>query len=226
MVATAKKLLGVGLYTPAEAAMYARIPTQTLNRWMFGDARGDAVLTPRMSDEKIINFLEFVEAMSIRAIVTNRRVPLHKVRQAIDLCSRKYKIKHPFARRHTTYLLGDDLVIKLPEHDDIVLISGREANQHLMKEIVEVHLQDLSWGADGLARAYDAYHWRDRRITMDPEIRFGEPIIHGAGYTARTLYEAISIEGNVPAAAKAYGVDEQDIMAAAGYFDYLGKRAG
>jgi hypothetical protein len=40
MVMVAKKYLGLGMYTPAEAAMYARVSTQLMSRWIHGSAAG------------------------------------------------------------------------------------------------------------------------------------------------------------------------------------------
>jgi uncharacterized protein (DUF433 family) len=108
MITGVEKLVGVGLYTPAEAALYARVHNSLMNRWLFGDARGNSVIKPQIGvidDEKIITFLDFVQTLAIRAIRQTRKVPLQKIREAIDQAKRLYRIDYPFAIKHTTYLL-------------------------------------------------------------------------------------------------------------------------
>src|SRR4051812_17888165 len=98
---------GVGLYTPAEAAFYARVRTQTLNRWLFGDSRGESVVTAQIKsdDEKIVTFRDFVQALAIRSIRTQYpKISLQKVRRAVDLAGEKLGVRHPFARPHKTYV--------------------------------------------------------------------------------------------------------------------------
>ena len=89
MIATAKNKVGKGLYSVPEAAFYARLRTQTMNRWLFGNNQGGAVLDPQYGDEsKDVSFLDFVQSLAVRSITTSpkaRRIPVQKIRQAVEL---------------------------------------------------------------------------------------------------------------------------------------------
>src|SRR5438445_597141 len=46
MVSAGDNLLNLGIYTPAEAAFYARIRTQRINSWLYGSKNANPVVSP------------------------------------------------------------------------------------------------------------------------------------------------------------------------------------
>jgi uncharacterized protein (DUF433 family) len=226
MVALAKDYLGVGMYTTAEAAMYARIAPQTMRRWLFGTSRDSAVFSPLRSDpeHKTVAFLDLIQSLAIRAIREERAIPLQKIRQAIET-AQSLGVSFPFARKHKIFLLGEDIHIEGPafpqqEKGDLIQASGRQRRQYVMRPVVELYLDDLTFGRDGLATKYRVYESAGVQIKMDPTIHFGEPLTP-SGYTAWTLWEACRAEGSPTAAAKAYGVPEIEVRVAFRYIDSI-----
>ena len=223
MVAASSDLLGIGLYTPEEASLYARVSARMLRRWLFGTSASEPAIRPQMAakqDQKIVTFLDFVQAMAVRAVRQAHRVPLQKIREAIDKAENEYGLPYPFARRHTTYLFGSELVIKLKE-DEYVQASGKGARNRLITKVVELYIKDLGFDPNGLAQAYSAFTWHDWEIRMNPHVRFGEPLVTSCGYSARALWEAYQSEGSFEAAAEAYGVKSGEVEAASRYFDNI-----
>ncbi|MEX0718406.1 MAG: hypothetical protein WD066_17560 [Planctomycetaceae bacterium] len=234
MIATADTI-GIGIYTPAEAAFYARVQTRLLTRWLFGSAQGDAVVTPRLldqpPDDRLVTFLDFVQALAIRNLRINYKISLSKIRAAVDRAREQFEVEYPFAMSHTTYLFSDrartghgELVIQLDDGEDepkLVQLSGKAAGNLVMAEVVELYLDQLSFDERGLAEAYRAGGDEENPIVMDPALRFGEPVLRRCGYTAETLWEASILEGGLDAAARAYGVDRTDVALACEFFDHL-----
>jgi len=230
MIASAKEFLGIGLYTPEEAAFYARVSTRTMNRWMFGGRQGDRVIHPQKATEngKLVTFLDFVQALAIRSIRSKHQVPLQKIREAVD-CAVHRGIEYPFAVEHTTFLFSDEqdeghgeVVLRIG--DQLLQASGRNRGNLVMKEIAELYMRSLHFDPDtGLASEFTA--WGDMtseyRIAMNPHIQFGEPVVKPSGYSANTLWEAYEIEGGVRAASEAYGVDVQEVELALAFYDHL-----
>jgi hypothetical protein len=219
MVAAVNQFLGAGLYSITEAALYTRVPSARLSRWLFGTQSSDAVLAPQFSptdDKKRLTFLDLIQTLAIREIRLQKKVPLSKVRQAIGFAKEKYGIDYPFARRHCTYLFGREFVLRLPDRDnEFVEVSGRHRGQRLF-EFVELYLQDLTFGPDGLATEYRVFvsrHQTPVAIRMNPHLRFGEPLMP-SGYSALALWKAIAIEGNIERAARAYGVSKEEVETA------------
>lgn len=221
MVVAISRELGLGIYTPSEAAYYARVPTQLLNRWMFGNRRGERVIAPqRGSDNKVITFLDWVQTLGVRAIRKQANVPLQKIREAIATAQQHYGVEFPLAQRHIT-VFGDELVIKVDE--EYVGTTGGLKHNRMFREIVEFYQQDLAFGDDGLASSH-SWKWQDQAVTMNPKFRFGEPIVGSTGITAETLSMAVSVEGSVDAAAEVHGVDRNDVLLAVRYIDYLDRK--
>jgi molybdenum-dependent DNA-binding transcriptional regulator ModE len=193
-----------------------------LSRWVFGTQQGARVITPQFqTDAKLVSFLDFVQTLAIREIRLQKEVSLSKIRQAIEL-AKDIGMEYPFARKHCTYLLGGEVVIKSPEV--IVEASGTHRGQRLFT-FVETYLESLGFNERGLANLYTIYEWDAVPIKMRPGIRFGEPLLP-SGYSAAEIWNAIQVEGGIAEAAKAYGIDEKEVLAAYRLFVvHLGKTA-
>lgn len=227
MVANTKTYLGAGLYTVAEAAVYARVSTRMMTRWLFGTSDGQPVIEPEFGPaDRVVSFLDLIQTLAIREIRLQRKVPLGKFRQAIKLAKESFGLDHPFARRHCTYLLGNELVIQ-PAADEFVEASGRHRGQRLFT-FVELYLTDLDFDPNGLANKYRLYRSTHRdpvTVTMDPGVRFGEPLLP-SGYTAAAIWQAIGVEGGIKQTATAYGIPTEEVETAHRLFvDRLGKTA-
>lgn len=216
-----KSLLGKGIFTLSEAALYARLSTKVLSRWLFGNRQGPAVLSPLVrSEEKLVGFLDFVQTLAIREILLQKKVPLANFRQAIRIAKKQFDLDYPFAREHATYLRGNELVIRPPGNGSIEA-SGKHAGQRMVR-FVEKYVENLGFDKNGLADLYRIYRHRAIVIPMRPEIRFGEPLLP-SGYSAGALWDAIRSEGGIENAGKAFGVPREEVETAYRYFvEYLG----
>jgi uncharacterized protein (DUF433 family) len=220
MVADTRELLGIGIYTPAEAAFFARVPTQTMSRWIFGDGRGKAVVQRQVTEEKVVTFLDFVQALAIRIITSLHHVPLVKIREAHDEAVSKYDITYPFARPNKTYLFGDRTILIRRNDDDYRPLTGDSKGNKMLTKIVTPFTRNLIYEQD-IAVRFRAWQESGREIWMDPKKRFGEPIMSSCGYSAKALWEAYQTEGGAEAAASAYGVATEDVEVACSYYDHL-----
>jgi uncharacterized protein (DUF433 family) len=213
--------IGIGVYTPTQAAFYARVRTQTINRWLFGDKKGEAVVSPELGDEKTVTFRDFVQALAIRAIRTQYpEISLQRIRKAVELAKDRLGVSHPLAHPHRTFIYqGRELVLEL--HGKLIQLSGKYSKNLMIGPIAELYMESLEFDDEGLAKQYRAWGSEERPILMDPHRRFGEPIVETCGYTAETLWNASIVEGGFDAAAEAYGVNRSDVILACEYYDHL-----
>lgn len=213
--------LGIGLYSVREAALYARIRPQMMARWVFGNQSGDPVIDHQIkSPEKIVSFLDFVQAMAVRSVRLERKIPLPSIRKAIRITEEKYGITKPFARRHTTYLVGDEIVIKLG--DDYIQVTGKHANNRVITKVAEFYMIDVGFDAEGLASKYTPLKDGPLAITMDPQIRFGEPLLPSCGYTAKAIWDGFRAEGNsLVRASRVFGISPKEVEFACRYYENL-----
>lgn len=230
--------LGIGIYSPAEAALYARERTSTVVRWVLGNKRSAPVLNSQLDPSaRLVTFLDFVQMLAVSAIRRQYGVPLQTIRQGLENAKERYAAHYPFAVEHKTYLfergsrkrgsrLSDqeaakrfEIVIRVGD-DQLVQVTGKDAHNLMIKEVVELYTRDLYFGHLGLAEEY--YPWRERGIDikMNPHLHFGEPLLP-SGYTALALAEAVTVEGGIERAAKAYGVDPMEVEVAFKYVTSL-----
>lgn len=216
--------LGHGLYSPREAAFYARVTTRTLTRWAFGSEAGEAVFRPQFGPgERLLSFLDLVQTLAIREIRAQKKIPLPKFRQAIRYAKKRYGLDYPFARKHVTFWDGENLVLQ-PRDREFVQASGNGVGQ-LHFAFVEMYLEDLSFGGDGLADSYTIYrshHPKPVPVVMKPGIAFGEPLLP-SGYTAVCIADAIKIEGSIDAVVDAYMLPKEEVETAYRFIDFLGR---
>jgi len=239
---TTTELLGVGLYSTFDAALYARVSPQLIARWIYGTTKGDPVFEPQLgrSEERDITFLDFVQALAIRRIRNERPgVSLQKIREAYFRARNEFGEPYPFALESTRIgLFGPP---DIPRRQEIWLcvgkaegearkyfqLTGKKSGNQLIGEVVRTYAHRLVFDeTTQLARKYIAYPTgkpvdTGERIAMDPEVRFGEPFVESCGYTARTLYDAYQSEGTPERAAEIYGVSLEHMTLVIEYFDYL-----
>jgi uncharacterized protein (DUF433 family) len=219
-------LLGLGLYTVSEAARYARISPAKLVHWVIGTSNRKPAVKSRLelakNPERWVTFLDFIQAMAIRDIrIARPHISLDKIRETIEMSKSRFGIEYPFARKHTTYLLGDDIRLDV-KGVGLVESSGTHKSQLDIREVVEQYLEDLSYDADGLASGYVPFRWKEHDIVFDPKRHFGLPFVRPGRYSVASLCDAFESEGGYRAAAKAYNIKVDAIEAARKYFfDYL-----
>jgi hypothetical protein len=232
MIADVKLFLGNGLYTVPEAAFYARVRPKTMNRWTIGNRQSRSVLTRQIdTDQRVVSFLDFVQTLAIRNIRLKKKIPLQKIREAMRFAENTWQMQFPFAMQHTTYLWGTDIVISPPNRDqqevrNYVESTGKHKGSVLLTPIVEMYLEDLHFDdpVSGLAQRYDIFQRGDVTITMNPHRRFGEPLLP-SGYAARTIWDAVDIEGGIQEAATAFAIAKEEVQAAMHFLDHLSGNA-
>lgn len=227
MIAEAPTQLGIGLYTPSEAAFYARVHTQTMSRWIHGNAQGQSVVHAELygDTDKTVTFNDFVQALAIRAIRTQYPiVSIQKIRNAVEAAREERGIIFPLAVPHKTFVIthGSNRGEIVLDIDGLLIqVSGRKKDQILIGPIAELYLDQITFDELGRPEEYRAWSDPSGSIVMNPHRRFGEPIVDSCGYTAQTLWEASITEGGIDAAADAYGVNRTDVALACTYYDHL-----
>ncbi len=233
----AKDLLGIGLYSTSEAALYARVRPQLVANWMHGTASNEAVIEPELGvdEKKIVTFLDFIQTLAIRRLRNETRLSLQKIRQGYAQAREEYGVKFPFAAQTARIgLFGppnnlnkqEVFVCLNKENDEEVekyfQLTGKKRGNQLIGEVVMTYARFIDFSPDtGLASRFVSYKSDDGRVLMDPEIHFGEPFIESCGYSAYTLFNAYQTELSVERAAKIYDVEPREIRLAMDYYDYL-----
>jgi len=210
----AQSTIGLGVYTLQEAALYAGISSHKLSRWLFGSGRYPAVFDSQLYADRLVSFYDMVQAMAVDR-ARARRIPLRKVRKAIERAQEDYHLSLPLAYKHILYF-DRELHIQL-DGQRIVELTGPVRGQTMMEKIMEPFMKLLCFDDNGLAQAYIPFQRYGRKIVLNPKRQFGQPIVEGTGYRADVLANAYRIEGTVESVMEEFNVDSDVVNAAVDY---------
>jgi uncharacterized protein (DUF433 family) len=209
MQAMTKPLVGIGLYTPAEAGRLIHVAPGKLTRWLRGhEAKGkryEPLWKPEVELDDEATFLSFRDLLEARvaARFMERGLSPQAVRSAILLAS-KVVGERPLS---TSWLKTDGRTVFLQVAQD----DGAEpklldllAGQYAFNAIVEQSLRDIEFEG-----ALPAIWWPQGKragVLIDPKRAFGQPIEQQTSIPAAILANAAAAEGSVEGAARAWRI--------------------
>lgn len=212
-------LVGVGLYSLADASKLLRAPSRTLRRWMDGysyKVEGEAHLVPPLWTPDIpkfdgdveLSFRDLIELRFVQAFVSNG-IGLQAVRNCLSYARQCIQSDRPFSSgRFRTD--GRTIFLESLEAADEPKLLDLKKKQYVFKQIVEQSFKDLDLIGDTVAR------WRPYRgkesIVVDPARSFGQPIAEAAGVPTIVLAEAVIAEGSQAVVAAMYEVDRSVVQ--------------
>lgn len=207
-----KDVREIPAYGITEAAHYLRVPTSTIRWWVTGRSyhveTGHQASKPIIdrpdSASNLLSFINLVEIHVLDAIRRQHRIPLEKVRVALQYLRKEYDSKHPLAEGEFE---TDGLNLFVQRYGQLINIS--QAGQLAMKELLQAHLQRIERDRSGLPlRLYPFTRKRDRNepkaVVIDPYVSFGRPVLHGTGIPTSVIAERYKAGESMDELAKDY----------------------
>jgi uncharacterized protein (DUF433 family) len=225
---TTSSLIGLGLYTPAEAERLTGIRSSKIIRWLRGhEVSGSfyqALWLPQVDLQDGHVYLGFRDLMEVRVAdaFISRGLSPQKVRRAIQIAREMVGEERPLS---TTRFRTDGRTVflqVLTEEGDHKLIDLFRS-QFSFREIIERSLTNLEMDDEGIPARW----WplgRAKKILVDPTRAFGQPIEVDSGVPATVLAAAAKAEGSVEAAARAWRVPVASIRRAVEFDDASQRR--
>lgn len=200
-----QSLLGIGLYTPVEASRLLKISSAKIARWLRGHEikgkRYEPLWTPQISLPSDGLFLGFRDLMELRAVsaLLNEGVSAISIRKAIVEARNYVEDERPLSTlQFRTDGRGIFLEIASDTGDEKLLdLLNR---QYAFKKLLEMSLRNTDFDGTVPARWWPAA--RQKKILVDPERSFGQPIDVETGVPTAALSAAAKAEGSVEKAAK------------------------
>jgi len=212
------ELIGLGLYTPAEAGRLLHVAASKISRWLRGHHIGNQQYGPLWTPQVNLNdgriYLGFRDLMEVR--VANEFISLgvspQRVRAAIKLACEIMGENRPLS---TTRFRTDgrDIFFQVVETDENGDQRERLLNlfrrQYEFRQIIEPLLKTVEFDDQGIPSSW----WplgRRANVVVDPGRSFGQPIDSASGVPTAILAMAGRREG-VAAAAQAYDVSAASV---------------
>ena len=216
-----REVLETPAYSIGETARYLDVPTATLRYWVLGGPyrtqRGIKRAAPiiQLADpsERLLSFLNLVEAHVLDALRRHHEVSLPKVRAALDYLARSDvgPHRHPLA---DPSLQTDGLDLFVDHYGQ--LINASRAGQTAMRAMLEAHLRRIDRNPAGapvrlypFTRKHDAEE--PRVVMMDPRVQYGRPVLVGSGIPTAVIAERYKAGESIQDLAADYGRGPEEI---------------
>ena len=219
--AISTSLVGIGLYTPAEAGWLLQVAPGKISRWLRGheaNSRSYAALWRAQADMGEDGlFLGFRDLMEVRvaAAFILRGLSPQRVRRAIDLAREVIDDEHPLS---TTRFRTDGRTVFLQviEESGETRLLDLFKGQFAFHAIVERSLRDADYDETGVPTRW----WplgRAKSIVVDPQRSFGRPIEAETSVPVEVLANAAEAEGSAEAAARVWDVPVRAVRRAVSF---------
>ncbi len=220
------RLLGVGLYTRAEAADLVQVSWTKMNYWIEGYTyrlKGDRIGTqppvvkqvlPNVGGQSVITFLQLMELLLVSRLV-KEGFHLSTVRNAAKELIDLYGSEHPFAFKKALQRLRRDKKGKgLYIDDPVIGLADLSGSRKLyLPPVVERYLEKIEFDERSLAIRW----WPlgpDSPVIVDRMRSFGAPICAHSGVPTYMIHDAATRGEGDDIIADWYDVTLEEISAA------------
>ena len=221
-------LLGVGLYTPAEAAHITGANVRNIRRWMFGykDSHGkvkpplwktQVSVDDKIAGRKVIGFRDLMELRIVNEFA-QRGVSVATIRLALQSAEDIFGTRYPF----TTYRFLTDGKSIFAQ----ALASDPTLTDLVKRQIVFEHIirPSLYEGID-FSAAGAALRWfpmkNSKKVVLDPDFSFGKPTLTRSRISTEIINRAVVAEHSKKRVAHQFGITVAEVNAAIEFEKHL-----
>lgn len=206
---TTSDFIGIGLYTPAEAARLIKVPAGKIVRWLKGHAANGKTYGPLWQSQidfgdgaVYLGFRDLIEMRAAHAFM-EMGISAVMIRRAILEARTLINDTHPLS---TTKFRTDgySIFVELLTEDGDSRLLDIFKRQYAFRKILEQGLKDVEF--DGIAPGRWWPVSQEKKIVVDPARSFGQPIDEETGIPTARLVAAVKAEGSVDAAARVWAV--------------------
>jgi uncharacterized protein (DUF433 family) len=215
MTVAVSSLVGTGIYTVPDAARLSKVSSRRIRYWLQrAESEGSDRPRPwtgqhRPIDDKIVlGFLDLQEVRFVDAFL-KAGVSWRVLRRAHEIAKSRYGTEHPFCRRQ--FATDGKHIIERISKDTEVEFEEVVFGQKVFPKVVAPFLRDLKFAPDGQIAEW----WplgTERRVVLDPNRHFGQPIVFKSGVRTEILYLAVKNGASEDEVAEWFEVERKDVQ--------------
>jgi uncharacterized protein (DUF433 family) len=206
-------------YSFPEAALCVRLPVATLRIWALGrtypTASGEKRTPPMFEiadrEQKLLSFVNLIEAHVLRGLRTKHKFTMHHVKKALKELGRHQPPTHPLAFED---FLTDGAHLFVERFGR--LINLNRAGQIAMRETFIAHLMRIERiGTDGPVLFFPFIRSEDvegsRTVSISPKVVFGRPVVAGTRITTAEIAGRVNAGDMVEKVAEDFDLTPQQV---------------
>ena len=209
MTTTFNPLYGEPAYGLAEAAVYLKVPYQTLRYWLTGFKARPPIVVPTEKNPIRLSFINLLECHVLAGMRKIYDLKLPKVRRALIRVERDFPQPHPLM---TVPFLTDRKNLFIDEMGKLINLS--QDGQMGMK-FYEMHVERVEVDPNQLFRFFpfvvEPRRCEPKTIEINPLVGFGKPVIAGTGISTAIIASRFNARESGPDLAAEYGCTLQQI---------------
>ena len=169
---------------------------------------------PRIAATVALSFRDLLEIRAIDAFL-HAGVSWKTLRRAEQRGRQLLSTSHPFSTNRIR-TDGRELFAEIPEEEQEPALLDLICSQRVFRSFISPYLKNLLFSEEGVPIMWWPYQG-SRRIVIDPQRSFGQPIVCKEGVPTRILSSALSTLNSISKVAHWYGVETISVEAALGY---------
>lgn len=221
-------LLGLGIYTIAEAARLAQVAAARIRRWIKGHSytrRGGRVAQPAVWNSEqgretagtCVSFLDLLEVRVVD-VLRQRGVPWTTIREVGAKAAERLHTPYPFCTRQFV-TLGRKLLLASCSPSGERDLEALLSNQLHFGEIIRPFVDPVDFEESRTLRWWPL--GKEAAIVVDPCRSFGAPIVAEKGVPTLVLREAVQAGHLASDVAAWYGVTQRAVRDAVRFEESL-----
>lgn len=228
----------LGIYTLAEAAHLVRVPTRSINQWLYGydytrkssaetiKKHVQPIWTPQYDadqwGEKVIGFRDLLELRVVREFIQHG-VSVAVIRKCFENAKATFNDAYPLtALRFATD--GKTIFADAVRSETVEEMMDLHKKQYVFRQIIKPSLYEgIEYDEKNAKRWFPEGKKRD--IVIDPDRQFGKPIVAESGIPTAALFACYKAEGADKAAAamvaRIFEIPTKSVFAAIRFEEHL-----
>ncbi|MGH9746854.1 MAG: DUF433 domain-containing protein [Candidatus Acidiferrales bacterium] len=203
------KLYEEPAYGVSEAAVYLKVPYQTLRYWLTGFQRMPPMVVPAESEPLRLSFLNLLECHVLAGMRKMYDLKLPKVRSGLRNLNARDARPHPLISR-AFFTDSKDLFVE--EFGKIINVSR---HNQLGLDFSRIHLQRVEIDPKGMFRFFPFVVQpgasEPKSIEINPMVGFGKPVIAGTGISTAIIASRFNARESIADLAAEYDCAPQKI---------------
>jgi uncharacterized protein (DUF433 family) len=203
-------------YSIAEAAKWLSVPKSTVRAWVLGQRGFRPVIDLADKRSRALSFRNLVELHVLTAARREHKVPMQRVRQAVDFLQERLGVPNPLASQQ---LLTDGRDLLVEAYDQFLNIS--QSGQLEPRALVQAYLNRIEHDAGGLVRLYPFSRKSVLEdpcaIEINPRVQFGRPCLRGTRVPTAEIADRCKAGESIESLAEDFGCPSDQILEAIRY---------